>query len=244
MPQAGVSDGTVGDKLRMVPAGTDRSNRMLTSDSLGRRSRADRPVVPVRANPDRWSAARRTLAREARRVGASARRHAVPRRIDHVAEYLLAGVVLLVSLTLIAMSLFLAGTVLSWTRSEDVAAEAEALRNSAVAAGVRCDGWVPGETQVVLGVMNSADGRCIVSGTGVALRFEAFVRSHLDGDHQAGFPPGASGACPWLEGPGLLVHPVMAERMERQQWVTQTEAARAEVMTVVQGALGGTLHPC
>jgi hypothetical protein len=217
---------------------------MLSSDPLGRRHRGGSPAVPLRTHDDAWSTVRRMVERTRHRLRASARAHTSPRRIDHVAEYLLAGAVLAVSIVAIVGSLYVGGTVVSWTRSVDVAAESEALRDRAVAAGVRCDGWVPGETSVVLGVMNSADGRCIVPGTGMALRFEAYVRSHLDGDNQAGFPPGASGECPWLEGAGVLVHPVMAERVERQQWVAQSEESRIEVMSAVQGALGGTLHPC
>jgi hypothetical protein len=200
--------------------------------------------VPFRAQDDGWAATRRVWWRAANRLGASARAHSTPRRTDAVLEYLVAGAVLAVSLVLIAGSLYLGGTVLSWTRSEDVAAEALALRDAAVDGGVPCEGWVPGETQVVLGIMNSAEGRCIVPGTGIALRFEAYVRSYLDGDNQAGFPPGSTGECPWLEAPGMLVHPVLAERVERQQWSSATESARADTMGQVQSALGGTLHPC
>jgi hypothetical protein len=203
-----------------------------------------RGQVPLRAQDDGWAAGRRAWWRAAHRLGATARAHSTPRRADAVLEYLVVGVVLFVSLALIAGSLYVGGTVLSWTRSEDVAAESLALRDAAVEGGVPCEGWVPGETQVVLGVMNSAEGRCIVSGGGIALRFEAYVRSYLDGDNRAGFPPGSTGECPWLEAPGMLIHPVLVERVERQQWAAATEDVRAETMARVQAALGGTLHPC
>jgi hypothetical protein len=204
----------------------------------------DRPAVPLRTRDDAWSAARRAMGRAAARFDATARAHARPRGTDAVAEYLVIAAVLVVSLMLIAGSAYLGSTVLSWTRSEDVAAEALALRDLAVEGGVACDGWVPGKTVVVLGVMNSAEGRCNVPDTGVALRFEAYARSYLDGDNQAGFPPGSTGDCPWLEAPGYLVHPVMAERVERQQWTSGTETVRVDTMTAVQATLGGTLHPC
>jgi hypothetical protein len=218
---------------------------MLIGDPLERpASHRGRQTVPVRLHDDVWTSNRRWFARWLDRLGADMGAHAGPRRIDTVVELLVSAVVLVISAALIAVSIYLSGTVMSWTRSEDVAAEALALRDVAVESGVSCDGWVPGSTDVVLGVMNSADGRCIVQGTGVALRFEAFVRSYLDGDNQAGFPPGATGECPWLDGPGFLVAPVMAERTERQQWATATSSVRSEIMGDVQAALGGTLHPC
>lgn len=217
---------------------------MLTGDHLDHRPTSPRPVVPIRSHQDPWASTRRSIVRSAVRLETTVETHSTPRRIDTVLEAGVILVALLGSIAVIAASVFLGQSVLSWSRSADVAAEAQAVRDTVVGAGVDCDGWVPGRSQMVLGVMNSAEGRCIVPGTGVALRFESYVRSYLDGDNQAGFPPGSTGECPWLESPGLLVYPVMAEHTERAQWAATTGEVRNDTMAQVQSAVGGTLHPC